>query len=171
MNARRLALVLVCLAGAGAWSILAGLERAYSDAEPNYALIEDGLYMGGLVRRPPPGTRAVLNLCERANSYGAEQLLWQPIRDAEPAPSIDWLKCMVEFVDAQRQAKRTTYVHCRNGASRSGFVVVAYVMHKHGWTRDQAVKLVRSKRAETRPNPAFMDRLAEWERALALGKS
>ena len=33
---------------------------------------------------------------------------------------------------AERQAGRITYVHCRNGVSRSGFVVVAYVMYKNG---------------------------------------
>jgi protein-tyrosine phosphatase len=120
--------------------------------------------MGGVVRRPPLGTRAVLNLCERADNYGAEYFVWQPIRDAELAPSIDWLRRMVQWVDAQRQAGRSTYVHCRNGVSRSGFVVVAYLMFKNGWNREQGLSFVRRQRALTRPNPAFMERLKEWER-------
>ena len=45
-------------------------------------------------------------------------------------------------------------------------VVTAYVMFKYNWPRDQALAFVRSKRPQTRPNPAFMERLAEWERFL-----
>ena len=37
-------------------------------------------------------------------------------RDAEPAPTLDWLRVQVEFIDAERAAGRTVYVHCRNGA-------------------------------------------------------
>jgi protein-tyrosine phosphatase len=50
--------------------------------------------------------------------------------------------------------------------SRSGLVVVAYEMFKHNWDRDQALAFVRSKRDVTRPNPAFLELLAEWERIL-----
>ena len=45
-------------------------------------------------------------------------------------------------------------------------VVTAYLMFEHGWSRDEALKFVRSKRALIRPNPAFMERLLEWEREL-----
>jgi hypothetical protein len=166
INLSRLTLVLLLLTPVAAWSVLAGLEYAHPDEDANYAQIEEGLYMGGVVRRPPPGTRAVLNLCERADSYGAEHFVWQPIRDAEPTPDVDWLRRMVQWIDTERQAGRITYVHCRNGVSRSGFVVVAYVMAKNGWTRDRALAFVRSRRPETRPNPAFRERLAEWERIM-----
>jgi protein-tyrosine phosphatase len=68
---------------------------------------------------------------------------------------------MVQFIDEQQQAGRITYVHCRNGVSRSGFVVIAYEMHKNHWTRNQALEFVRKKRPDVRPNPAFMERLLE----------
>jgi protein-tyrosine phosphatase len=38
---------------------------------------------------------------------------------------------MVAAVDANRRAGRTTFVHCRNGVSRSGMVVTAYLMWKN----------------------------------------
>jgi hypothetical protein len=134
---------------------------------PNYSRVGDRLYMGGLVTVPPPGTRAVLNLCETPDPYQADDHFWEPIADAEPAPDLDWLRRMVEWVDARQRAGVTTYVHCRNGVSRSGMVVVAYEMSRNGWPRDRALEHVRSKRPEVRPNPAFMERLAEWERWLA----
>src|SRR5262245_19049842 len=86
---------------------------------PNYSQIEEGLYLGAQVDDPPPGVRAVLNLCEFEDRYAAEVHLHQPIRDSQPAPSVSWLRRQVEFIAAQRQAGRVTFVHCLNGVSRS----------------------------------------------------
>jgi atypical dual specificity phosphatase len=105
-------------------------------------------------------------LCESEDSYQVGVCLWEPIRDAPPPPSIEWLKRVVEFIKTQRQAGRTVYVHCHNGVSRSGLVSTAYLMYEHNWTRDQALAFVRSKRFGVRPNPAFMPLLTEWEHAL-----
>src|SRR5262245_16202804 len=98
---------------------------------PNYSRIEPGLYQGGDTDRPPPGTGAVLNLCNREDQYQAEVHLWEPIRDGSPAPDLAWLRRMVEFVDSNCQQGRITYVHCSQGVSRSGMVVTAYLMYKH----------------------------------------
>jgi hypothetical protein len=133
---------------------------------PNYSLIEEGLYLGGYVAEPPRGTGAVLNLCETEDPYRTEVHRWEPIRDGEPAPSLDWLREQVEYVDAHRRAGRTVFVHCRNGVSHGGMVVVAYEMFKNGWTRDEALAFVRSRRPAVRPNPAFMELLAEWEQVV-----
>src|SRR5262249_1415463 len=89
--------------------------------------------------------------------------LWKPIRDNIPAPDIAWLRDTVQFVARQRQAGHTVYVHCRNGVSRSGLVVTAYLMDKHRWTRDQALAYLRSKRPMARTNLGFMELLKEWE--------
>jgi hypothetical protein len=129
----------------------------------NYSLIETGLYQGGLVAEPPPGTQAVINLCESLDRYRTPFYRWVPIADAAPAPSLGWLKDMVGIVDAKRRSGETIYVHCRGGISRSGMVVTAYCMFEHHWTRDQALEFVRSKRPVTRPNSAFMKLLSEWE--------
>lgn len=133
---------------------------------PNYSRIEDGLWLGGLVDAPPPGTQVVLNLCEAEDPYQVDTPRWEPIRDAEPVPSLAWLRGQVSFLETERAAKRTVFVHCRNGASRSGMVVVAYYMAHNGWSRNKAIEFVRSRRSELRPNPAFMQLLLDWERAL-----
>ncbi len=157
-------IILVLLAFVGAFLYLVWLERSYQEEE--YSHIEEGLYMGGWVSKPPRGTKAVLNLCTKKDPYLSETHLWKPISDGGPAPSIAWLQEMVEFIASQRKAGRKTFVHCRNGASRSGLVVIAYIMYKNNWTRDQAFEFVRSKRSQTRPNSAFMELLLVWERVL-----
>ena len=133
---------------------------------PDYAEIERGLFLGARVEGPPPGTQAVLNLCALEDGYTVEVCRWEPIRDAEPAPSLDWLSRQVEFVEEQRRAGRTVYVHCRNGVSRSAMVVLAYLMQTRGWSRDEALAFARARRPVVRPNPAFMGLLLEWEQYL-----
>ena len=163
----RLLVLLILLAGClGAWFFLLSRERSYREEGADYSLIEEGLYMGGDVPEPPPGTNAVLNLCETDDRYRCAVHVWEPIPDAEPAPDLDWLRRMVEFVDTQRRGGATVFVHCRAGVSRSGMVVTAYEMSSKHWTRDRALEFVRSKRPVTRPNPAFLRRLGEWEQAL-----
>lgn len=133
---------------------------------PNYAEVEPGLWLGGYVPEPPPGTRAVLNLCESEDPYRAESHRWEPIKDAEPVPSLDWLRAQVAFIEAERAAGKAVFVHCRNGVSRSGMVVVAYYMARNRWSRDEAIVFVRSRRPGLRPNPGFMQLLLEWEGSL-----
>jgi protein-tyrosine phosphatase len=91
----------------------------------------------------------------------------KPIRDAAPAPDLAWLREMAAFVDEQRRAGRPVYVHCFQGASRSGLVVIAHVMQRNHWTRDQALNYVRERRPQTRPNPAFMQLLLDWQHETA----
>jgi hypothetical protein len=161
---RRGLLVLLLLGCAGAWLGLLWLERAYSD--PPYALVEDGLYVGSATDEPPPGTRAVVNLCGREDRYATEACLWEPVSEGGPEPSIEWLRRVVGFIAAQRAAGRPTYVHCLAGMNRSGAVVTAYLMYEHGWGRDEALGFVRSRRPQVQPNPALMRLLTEWEQAL-----
>ncbi|MCI0459567.1 MAG: dual specificity protein phosphatase family protein [Gemmataceae bacterium] len=162
---RRTILGLLLAGCVGTWLVLLVVAGSYEEGE-NYSLIEEGLYMGGNVKRPPPGTGAVLNLCRQEDPYQVAAHRWKPIVDAEPAPDMEWLAETVEFIDARWRAGVTTFVHCRNGVSRSGMVVTAYVIFKHGLGRDEALARVRAQRPITRPNPAFMERLAEWEQAL-----
>jgi hypothetical protein len=162
---RQRILVALLLAAVGAWLCVRLQEQRYREPD-NYSEIEPGLYLGGSVAEPPPGTDAVLNLCEFEDRYCCEVHLWERIPDAEPAPTLDWLRRMVDFVDQHRRAGRTTYVHCFAGVSRSGMVVAAYLMFKHRWTRDETLAFMRQQRPSVRPNPAFMELLAEWERTL-----
>jgi hypothetical protein len=139
--------------------------RLMARDKPNYSRIERGLYLGGHVESPPPGTTAVLNLCEWNDPYACEHHVWAAIPDRAPAPSLAWLREQVDFIAEQREAGRTVYVHCFNGVSRGPMVVCAYLMFKHGWTRDEALAWLRERRPQTRPNPAFMELLDEWEKS------
>jgi hypothetical protein len=168
MFTRRRILWLLLAGSVAAWLVVSGVSRLYEDEE-NYTLIEDGVFQGGYVPAPPPGTQAVLNLCEQEDRYHCPVHHWEPIADAGPGPSLVWLEEQVQFLEDQRQAGRPTFVHCRNGVSRSGLVVTAWVMARHRRPLDQALAFVRSRRPITRPNPAFLELLRKYERHLGIG--
>ena len=128
---RRVILFALLAATLAAWPTLKWIEHSY-DIPENYAEVEDGLWMGGDTDLPPPGTIATLNLCEMEDPYRTDVYVWDNIRDAAPAPNIDWLKKKVGWVESHHGAGKTTYVHCFAGRSRSGLVLTAYLMHKHG---------------------------------------
>jgi hypothetical protein len=132
---------------------------------PDYSLVEKGLWIGGKVASPPPGTQSVLNLCESDDAYRVLLQKWEPIRDAEPPPDLNWVRTHVEFIQSERAAGRTVFVHCRNGVSRSALVVVAYLMEERDCSRDEALDFLRQRRPLVRPNPAFMGLLLDWERS------
>src|SRR5438128_323775 len=117
MRLRHVVLIVVMLLGLAGWL---GLEWLASDiSDQPYTQIEANLYVGALVKAPPPATYAVLNLCQQQDCYQATVHRDEPI-DGSAAPDIDWLWRNVKFIDEHRRAGRTVYVHCFAGMNRSG---------------------------------------------------
>ena len=168
MNNRwRILFVTLIAVSLGVLIWLRWLEQSYD--EP-YCQIEGGLYLGSSVNQPPPGTRAVVNLCGREDTYHVEASLWIPIFEGGKEPDLEWLNRVVKYIATQRNAELPTYVHCLAGMNRSGAVVTAYLMSKHGWERDKALSFVQERRPVVQPNPTLMRLLAEWEAALKTGR-
>ncbi|KAM6500119.1 Protein-tyrosine phosphatase-like protein [Amanita muscaria] len=55
-------------------------------------------------------------------------------------------------------------VHCVEGISRSVSVVAAYLMAQYGWTPNEAVKYIKTKRVVAEPNFGFVQQLHEYAR-------
>jgi hypothetical protein len=161
----RILLLGAAVAIVGVAFFLRGGERRDSP----YDLVENGLTIGRWLPEPPPGTKAVVNVCSREDPYVVEANLNAPIFEGpDTEPTLEWLTRVVDFIAAQRQAGRPVFVHCLQGRNRSGAAVTAYLMREHGWTRDEALAYLLSKRPVVHPNPTLMRLLAEWER---VGKS
>jgi hypothetical protein len=135
-------------------------------ARANYSLIEPGFYLGGSQSKPPEAT-AVLNLSRYKDDYSAQFYEWQAIDDGRVAPSLEWLRAQVDFIDQQRRAGRTVFVHCDAGVSRSAMVSAAYFMWRDHLSRDQALAYLRTARPRIYPNPVFMELLTDWEKSLS----
>ena len=57
-------------------------------------------------------------------------------------------------------------VHCNAGISRSGTVVIAYIMKTRYLSLQEASGLVQTKRPKVRPNDGFSAQLKEFEKDL-----
>ena len=57
-------------------------------------------------------------------------------------------------------------VHCRLGVNRSVTVAAAFLMHRHGFSADQALQLLRERRPGAQPQEAYCKQLRQmqsWE--------
>lgn len=57
-------------------------------------------------------------------------------------------------------------VRCHAGRSRSVTIAIAFLMRYKGWTVDQALREIRSRRPGANPNRGFMRQLYAYERWL-----
>jgi protein-tyrosine phosphatase len=58
----------------------------------------------------------------------------------------------------EKHIKNTNvFVHCMAGVSRSGAMVVAYIMKTRNWTLTNALSFVQSKRTFVMPNEEFIE--------------
>jgi protein-tyrosine phosphatase len=129
--------------------------------------IEDGVFVGGATGMPE--VDAYLNLqAERPQVLlSAKSNLWLPITDSQQQ-KIDnnFLSFSVNFIEQCKAIEWTILIGCAAGISRSGMVIMAYVMKEHGFPLEDAWEYVNAKRAIC-PNPGFLDALIGWEKYLA----
>lgn len=85
--------------------------------------------------------------------------------DIERFPMNKFFQPAADFIDEALANKGLVYVHCMSGMSRSGAIVLSYLMIKRGMPVMDAVKLVRDKR-EIFPNDGFLKQLCELDQQL-----
>jgi len=90
-----------------------------------------------------------------------------PLLDTPFAELAAFLPSTTDFLtDALRDKNAKVLVHCVKGVSRSASVISAYLIARHGWTTDQAVNYLQSKRSNAQPNRGFISQLDEYARSL-----
>ncbi|KAF8073339.1 protein-tyrosine phosphatase-like protein [Lyophyllum atratum] len=73
------------------------------------------------------------------------------------------LEAACNYIDRALRSGRGVLVHCQQGISRSPAIVIAYLIRNHGMSYDNAVALLKRKRACVKPNSGFVAALREWE--------
>jgi protein-tyrosine phosphatase len=74
------------------------------------------------------------------------------------------LKYLDTGLDFLFNTSGNTLVHCGAGVSRSGSIVVAYLMKKYNLSYDDAIAKAREKSPRIRPNSSFERQLREWQK-------
>ena len=68
-----------------------------------------------------------------------------------------------DFIDASLGAGGKVLVHCNDGMSRSGSLVIAYIMQTYGMDFKAALNYVQQRRFCVQPNDGFEQQLREYE--------
>lgn len=121
------------------------------------------------------GVQAVLNTAVEIDDGGAEELALRthfakylriPLRDVVEQSHVQQsLAQACDFLDRAWLYSCPTYVHCRAGKSRSAMIVIAYLIHAHRWTLQQAYAHVAAQREQISPNIGFLAELMHFERS------
>lgn len=154
------------------------LQQEHEEADYKFRppdRIEDGLWLGcyesakdeyNLLERGIGRVLIVAEWCERwfPDTFAYMQV---PLEDSLRENVLPKLGKIIRFIEHGIANGEGVLVHCGAGISRSATVVIAYLMKKHGWTRDKTIEFVKAKRGCICPNKAFMDQLKELERETA----
>lgn len=94
------------------------------------------------------------------NEYGTRIPVDDDMSDDAIFGMLAALPSVTKSIEQILTAKGTVVVHCRSGQQRSACVVCAYLMKFHGYTLDDAIELVKSKKNDAlRPRVNFMQTL------------
>jgi len=138
-----------------------------------------GLYLGGKVDAKNrdwlelKGISHILNVtpakeaCIKAglaNFFETSSFTYKRISvyDALTSDLLQYADSIVNFISTGL-IHGSVLVHCQRGVSRSATCVGFYFIRKVGFTLDDAIALMKSKRPIVDPNPAFMEQLRVYE--------
>ncbi|RUS70164.1 hypothetical protein EGW08_022076 [Elysia chlorotica] len=134
--------------------------------------IIEGLYLGGVLAAlnerdlQAKGITHVLSVDEKPlPDILTSKLCYRHVfaLDLDDFDLLSYFPECLAFIDQAREGGDRVLVHCQAGISRSSTVVIAYLMHKLGLSKQQATDRVTSIRRIARPNDGFEEQLQLFE--------
>jgi len=150
---------------------------ALASDDSNPCLIDTGLYMGGMQAAMnkkallQEGITHVVNCAKNIKRVWTKFKEWTKTFTYLSMDMDDDSVCQIRehvynalpFIDAAIQEGGKVFVHCAQGVSRSGTIVVAYLMAKHQIPFEDALRMAKDGRAIARPNSSFTTQLKAME--------
>jgi len=100
-----------------------------------------------------------MRVLELAGKYEVLRLNWKDERSQQ----LVGLDAALRVIHDAVLLGKSVLIHCEQGRSRSGSVMVAYMMAAHGMSRNAALLYVKDRRSIVSPNTGFMKQLADFE--------
>ena len=85
------------------------------------------------------------------------------IPDYEGFELFDYFEEANDFINKCKSKGGHLLVHCKYGISRSASFVIAYLIKNMRYTTDYALKFIKEKRKQIRPNVGFLQQLYKYE--------
>lgn len=133
--------------------------------------IESRLYLGGQYTAQNKelldnlGIKAIVNCCIEMKNIHQSSFSYHrtDLEDTMTQNIMPAINPTLSFIRDHVWKGNKVLVHCAQGQSRSGSMIVAWIMLTHGFTLDKAMDWVREKKGDVQPNPNFMNQLREFE--------
>lgn len=117
--------------------------------------IVPGLYLSNyqdVINKVKPNTKIFVMNCSKdlpmmRSAYGGTRL-WVDDHPTSEATMTANLPLMVRYIEDQLAQGHDVVVHCFAGQQRSATVVAAYLMKTKGFTPDQAIEFIKSKKPD-----------------------
>jgi len=119
------------------------------------------MYVGWALHHIPALEKTGIQFLRLGWNDAPQQLLWKDSK-------WDQLIEAITFVDGALRSGNNVLVHCAQGKSRSGTIVVAYYMAKQQLNVEESLKVVKQKRSMVEPNSGFLQQLHEFEQSTEL---
>lgn len=172
--------------------LLAAFEFSQKGATVPSVIIErvgdlGGLYLGGFrcVMDLPPSVKSVVNTAQGLEIFGPKYINRKQEIVASGAVDfleLDWtdtsgqnilldLEKGILFIERARLKGHDVLVHCAQGKSRSGSLVIAYCLVKfESLNFAEVLAYVKTKRSMVEPNEGFMLQLKAFAESPAMGE-
>lgn len=106
--------------------------------------------------------KEIPNYFESANS---PQYINLELNDVPTQPIEKALKYASDAILDAISKKRTVFVHCAAGISRSSSIVIYTIMKLYQWSFEKSYRFVKNMRPQIRPNPGFVDQLIKMSQS------
>jgi len=115
------------------------------------------------------GVTHVVSVMPKEKATCIDEVFQRLVIDAEDDPEWDLkskFRPACEFIDAALAMNGGVLIHCNAGQSRSGTVLIAYLMHNLHRPLGECLATAQRSRAAVSPNEGFWSQLLAWERDL-----
>ncbi len=148
-----------------------GLAQPYISTDFNVQHIENNVYIGDIASASNIEelehlgiTHIVTAVLGVAPQFPTKFVyLNVPIRDVESEDIKSYLSKTTLFINDALAGGGKVLVHCICGVSRSATIVAAWCMAKHGYSVEDTIQMLQSKRECVDPNPAFRSQLKTYQ--------
>jgi atypical dual specificity phosphatase len=136
-------------------------------------IIDEHFLLGGipmfddLDRLHGQGVQAVVNLCAERHDdqqrlqQAQMEYLWLPVPDAAP-PTLEQIHCGVAWLEQQRLAERTVYIHCAAGVGRSATLLACWYLYASSMGIVQVLRFLKTRRPQITLTRRQVQRLHEF---------
>jgi atypical dual specificity phosphatase len=135
----------------------------------NVSLIEDRVYIGDIAaafnreKLKELGVTHIITAVLGVDPQFPDDFKYMnvPVRDVHNEDIKQFLSTTTKFIEdaLYENGQNKVLVHCVCGVSRSATIVAAWMMSKHGYSVDETISILQSKRECVNPIPAFREQL------------